>query len=330
MGAEYDYKLIFWCFVVPISIMVFIILCIIVNSISKSIKRKKKRNRTVKYLYSDEFNALEASVRNSINHYHSLYSHISGIVASYYGFAFKMQVEGCSSLSNHSTYNYKRPYFSPNSQSSSNVYNCSLQICKSAHNQPFKYLLKYFNVPVTEDTLIQLEEMLNDFLAVEQGLEILSQEKDSITDYVFSQIPDNIFYEDVFRKLNLSLYDSDSFRFPTYIFRYISPGGNSKMECKIEFNVSNLISFINYLSDIVEFRKSVKFQRQLMTPELREKVKSRDNYTCKHCGISINDEPHLLLEVDHIIPIAKGGITAEENLQTLCWYCNRHKGTKIS
>ena len=37
----------------------------------------------------------------------------------------------------------------------------------------------------------------------------------------------------------------------------------------------------------------------------------------------------ILLEIDHIIPIAKGGQTVEDNLQTLCWKCNRAKSDKI-
>ncbi|RAE55164.1 HNH endonuclease, partial [Burkholderia multivorans] len=39
-------------------------------------------------------------------------------------------------------------------------------------------------------------------------------------------------------------------------------------------------------------------------------------------------EPHLLLEVDHIKPISKGGLSEIENLQTLCWRCNRSKSNK--
>lgn len=39
--------------------------------------------------------------------------------------------------------------------------------------------------------------------------------------------------------------------------------------------------------------------------------------------------PNHLLEIDHIIPVSKGGRTAEENLQTLCWKCNRAKSDKI-
>lgn len=66
-----------------------------------------------------------------------------------------------------------------------------------------------------------------------------------------------------------------------------------------------------------------------MTTNLRLKIKNRDNYTCKKCGISTNSEKNLLLEIDHIIPLSKGGITTEDNLQTLCWKCNRTKGSRI-
>ncbi|GED20643.1 hypothetical protein KGI01_23840 [Kurthia gibsonii] len=68
----------------------------------------------------------------------------------------------------------------------------------------------------------------------------------------------------------------------------------------------------------------------MMTSKLREKIKERDNYTCQNCNLSINDEPNLLLEIDHIIPISKGGMSSEDNLQTLCWKCNRSKGSKIA
>ena len=86
---------------------------------------------------------------------------------------------------------------------------------------------------------------------------------------------------------------------------------------------------INYLNDLIKWRKSVAGQRALMTSKLREKIKLRDNYSCCSCSLSIRDEKNLLLEIDHIIPLSKGGITKEDNLQTLCWRCNRTKGSKI-
>ena len=72
-----------------------------------------------------------------------------------------------------------------------------------------------------------------------------------------------------------------------------------------------------------------KRERNKMTDKLRTTILTRDNYTCKNCGLSRHQEPHLCLHVDHIIPIAKGGKTHEKNLQTLCWECNLKKGDKI-
>ena len=40
-------------------------------------------------------------------------------------------------------------------------------------------------------------------------------------------------------------------------------------------------------------------------------------------------EPHLLPEVDQVVPVSKGGLTAEDNLQTPCWRGNRTKSNKL-
>ena len=66
-----------------------------------------------------------------------------------------------------------------------------------------------------------------------------------------------------------------------------------------------------------------------MTAQLRNWIKQRDNYACRYCGVSVAAEPHLLLEVDHIIPISQGGLSVPENLQALWWKCNRSKGARL-
>lgn len=70
-----------------------------------------------------------------------------------------------------------------------------------------------------------------------------------------------------------------------------------------------------------------KNQRRLMTKELREKIKVRDNYTCQMCGKYMPD--NVGLHIDHIVPIAKGGKTVESNLQVLCSVCNGRKSSKV-
>lgn len=70
-----------------------------------------------------------------------------------------------------------------------------------------------------------------------------------------------------------------------------------------------------------------KNQRKLATRKLREKIMVRDNYTCQICGKYMPDE--VGLQVDHIIPVAKGGKTVESNLRVLCSKCNGRKSDKL-
>lgn len=70
-----------------------------------------------------------------------------------------------------------------------------------------------------------------------------------------------------------------------------------------------------------------KNQRKLMTKELRNKVMLRDNYTCQICGKYMPDE--VGLQIDHIIPVSKGGKTILSNLQVTCSKCNNRKRDKM-
>lgn len=54
-------------------------------------------------------------------------------------------------------------------------------------------------------------------------------------------------------------------------------------------------------------------------------VLKRDKYRCNKCGASPSNDHKVELEIDHIIPVAKGGGNAIENLQTLCRNCNQGK-----
>jgi hypothetical protein len=58
---------------------------------------------------------------------------------------------------------------------------------------------------------------------------------------------------------------------------------------------------------------------------VRWDVLKRDNYRCAKCGASPSNDHQVELEVDHIYPVAKGGVNALENLQTLCRKCNQGK-----
>lgn len=67
-------------------------------------------------------------------------------------------------------------------------------------------------------------------------------------------------------------------------------------------------------------------QRALVTPKIRFEVLKRDNFTCQYCGAHGEG---VVLEVDHIIPISKGGTSDMGNLITACFDCNRGKGSSL-
>jgi len=70
-------------------------------------------------------------------------------------------------------------------------------------------------------------------------------------------------------------------------------------------------------------------------PAFKRAVFIRDGFTCQACGTKpmLNrgtfEIPSIhALHCDHIKPVATGGLTEMNNLQTLCMQCNLRKGTK--
>ena len=183
------------------------------------------------------------------------------------------------------------------------------------------------------NSLNKLKNTLNDFLAVEEGKKLLERQRDEIIKKIRKELPYFIRrftgIQRLSRKLGFKDIDLKDSYFPTYTFRCISKYGKITGAFDVVFDLKELEEFIKYLLQKIKFKKSVAGQRALMTPKLREKIKERDGYTCQICGLSNKDEQNLLLEIDHIIPLSKGGMTTEGNLQTLCWRCNRSKGAKI-
>jgi 5-methylcytosine-specific restriction enzyme A len=60
--------------------------------------------------------------------------------------------------------------------------------------------------------------------------------------------------------------------------------------------------------------------------EVRKYVHNRDNYQCQSCGKNFQETT---LNIDHIIPLAKGGSNDISNLQTLCIKCNQKKKANL-
>lgn len=281
------------------------------------------------YYKGEEFNKLKRDLNNYVVSCNDLNEHIEELKETY---AEVKQVNyGTAQFKDSSRYNFKRNE-QVKAKKSEYVYECSSTVCKNAGMQPFKYLCKYFNIKADEESLENFENVLNNFSAAEEGKILLNNELEKIKASIKNDIPyliRTLGMEKFMLKLGFKVIDFSTVYFPVYSFRYVSPGGNKSNRYDIKLDIDNLNNFVEYLSGIVKFKKSAAGQRALMTSKLRAKIKQRDNYTCQKCGLSTNDEKNLLLEIDHITPIAKGGMSIEENLQTLCWKCNRTKGTKV-
>ena len=105
-------------------------------------------------------------------------------------------------------------------------------------------------------------------------------------------------------------------------YRYIVIKGSEKAPIKIFLDeiLPNSIIPLDYE------KKENKNNRSSLPKSLRYKILKRDRFTCQACGAR---GPDIELEVDHKIPVSKGGTDEEDNLITKCVACNRGKSNKV-
>lgn len=280
------------------------------------------------YFKSKKFKKLKESISSHTNNCNELNHYIEELKRSYIN--IKSYNYGEGNITDNSLFNFKRKEWSKALQSSQ-THQCSASVVKNANSQPIKYLCKYFSIDKNEESLSKFEKVLTDFTSVEQGKDLIKKERESILHSIQKSIPFLIRHfskAKLIRKLGFEKVDISDAYIPTFCFQYVSAGGNSSSKCEIKLTIENLNHLVNFLNDGIKWTKSIAGQRALMTLSLREKIKKRDDFKCCNCNLGIKDEPNLLLEIDHIIPLSKGGKTIWENLQTLCWRCNRSKGSK--
>lgn len=283
------------------------------------------------YFGSDDFAARKAEIESVVAEHNEVTNYVSEIRArgSYdLGSSSTGGHAHLATFENTSKYNYKRDrnvatYQAPH------VHNCSLQVFRNASSDPIKYLMKYFNVKAEETALTEVEEMGASIAQLEQAVQNLSEREAGI----MRSIDPPKFIKKHYMKefmdqvgVELSLIWVP---YPVYEFEYVSAGGNSGQKTTIQLNTPTIDALIETLSQKIRWRKSAAGQRALMTTKLRNFIKQRDGHICRQCSVSVAAEPHLLLEVDHIVPVSRGGLTNPDNLQALCWRCNRTKSNKL-
>lgn len=225
--------------------------------------------------------------------------------------------------------NYIRPYKKSITPFTAEV---SSSVFASAENNPLDYVVKYF-YPNKELYPLQIQKLQ---LLVEE-LETLKEAKQIIDNYkkeyhqFITNVPQFILDNDedgFYSRLGFANI-SESVLTVEYRFSYTSDGGMAHRSFTVPMKEDTIVLLVQMLQSKLTMAAFAKEQRNMMTSKLRQHIKERDNYTCKYCGNSTFKEPNLLLEIDHIIPVAKGGCTVEDNLQTLCWKCNRQKSSKL-
>lgn len=230
---------------------------------------------------------------------------------------------------NKDEYNYIRPYKKDITPFTAEV---SAAVFGSAENNPLEYIIKYFYPNKSS----YKEQISNLYLLIEE-LETLKDAKKIIENYkleykqYLNNVPKFVLDNDeagFYSRLGFAHIEDSDLEIE-YKFSYTSDGGFAKREFTFPMTEDNIVELIKTLENKMTNTYFVKEQRVLMTHKLREQIKKRDHYTCCICGNSIQKEPNLLLEIDHIIPVSKGGKTTEDNLQTLCWKCNRSKSNKL-
>lgn len=228
---------------------------------------------------------------------------------------------------------YKQNYFRPYKKT---ITPFTVEVTKavfsSAENDPIEYIIRKFypNKNSYPEQIQRLQMLIGELETLKEAKTIIDNYKKDYSVYL-TDVPAFVMAndEDGFYK-RLGFADiSERTLSVEYRFSYTSDGGMVQKSFQVPMTEETITDLIERLESKLTTEAFTIEQRALMTQKLREKIKIRDDYTCKMCGNSTIKEPNLLLEVDHILPVSKGGRTTEENLQTLCWKCNRTKSNKI-
>lgn len=139
-----------------------------------------------------------------------------------------------------------------------------------------------------------------------------------LDDYAFTQLPDAARGQLMMIWLIASRTDNKIPNDPQWIARAIQASGPLEMDALLE------AGFLEEWEPEKAKGKREDWSSRYIPDEVRERVMERCKRRCVTCASADT------LEIDHIVPISKGGTGAEENLQVLCRSCNRKKRAALS
>ena len=204
----------------------------------------------------------------------------------------------------------------------SNLKTCNIDdyLLMTIHNrydELKEYKIKYDRLTSLYNEYLKEYENLRQLITPEEAVSL----NINVDDYMKYQ---NIILEE--NKINKEYV----FKVVIYI-NYKSAKGAVKEKIYKSYDLDMFLIYLNEFSTLAKTGKlneiSSRIERAKMSESLRYDVLKRDNYKCCICGYSAKDGEKL--QVDHIIPISKGGKTELSNLQTLCSRCNIGKSNKL-
>ena len=286
-----------------------------------------RNNQILDYYNSEEFTRLKSTCDSLMSSQKEFNEYIDEKVKSISGLFGTNIVREDTVIEDE--YNYIHTYKKSLTPFTAEV---SASVFASAENYPLDYVIKHFysNKLLYPEQIQKLQLLVEELETLKEAKQIIENQKTEIQQYL-SEVPDFIMENDedgFYSRLGFATINEKSL-VVAYKFSYTSNAGYAQRSFIVPMTEETIVALIQKLEDKLTFSAFAKEQRLLMTSKLRQKIKERDNFTCQACGNSISKEPNLLLEIDHKVPVAKGGLTVENNLQTLCWRCNRSKGTKL-
>ncbi|BAZ46936.1 HNH endonuclease (plasmid) [Chondrocystis sp. NIES-4102] len=68
--------------------------------------------------------------------------------------------------------------------------------------------------------------------------------------------------------------------------------------------------------------------RSKISEIIQAQIRQRANYLCEYCHAS-EQWQYVRFTIDHVIPLAQGGVDSLENLALACFHCNRRKSNNL-
>ena len=202
--------------------------------------------------------------------------------------------------------------------SNCNIDDYLLMTIKNKYNSLLEYKKKYNMLLKEYNQYLKEYEELKKYINVEEA----KSTGMSIDNYIKYQ---NMIYENYKVKINCE------FKVVIYI-NYRSNKGKVREKVYKAYDAKTFSVILNEYFEMKNtkhlYQINSRIERAKMSESLRYDVFNRDHHRCCICGMSSSDGAKL--EVDHVIPVSKGGKTEMSNLQTLCSRCNIGKSNKVN